>query len=365
MTPRAPHSRGAALVIALAILGLLVLLALSLGAAVRLRLDSAHAATRRALARDHALAALETARGRLRAWAGPEDRITGPGAGGASGASAYPGPAQVWAADGSWIGELTSGRGDAGSAATRLVPIAPGIAGRGPLDVHGLPMSGDTGDGWGGFAVFDEGAKLAVRAGTDVGGIRLQPSPVGPVGAYREIAEADAARVRRMVAFEQLALVVAPSLVRTASAELTLDADPARITVNTDSPAVWQAILESSGVPSEEAAAAAQRAAVGLAAFETAGKRAFGPFESLDAVRSFLATLRPAEPEVEAAAWARIEPFLALRSDRFRVRAVGVVDGPEGTGERTVARAEAVLRRNGKGGGFGVVGFRWLAPDDP
>lgn len=368
MSDRFPAARGAALVIALAILGLLVLVALSLGAAVRLRLESAHAATRRAQARDHASAALEMARAQLEAWVGPETRVTGPGASGMPTAPAFRGPAQVWTSDGAWIGELSSGRGDSATDAPRLVVATAVAGGRGPLEVQGVRLSGDAGSGWGGFAVFDEGAKLPLRtSAAETGGIRLRSSPDGPLGVFRPLAEADPALVRRLVTFGQLALVVAPSLVRAAEDEVVLDSAgvPGRLTVNTDSPAVWQAILETAGLPPGDAATAAVRVAASVAAFETDGKARMGPFTTIAAVRAFLVLVLPEEPEAEEEAWARIEPFLAVRSETFRVRAVGAVDGPGEPGERTVARLEATMRRNGAGGGFVVTGFRWLAPDDP
>lgn len=368
MSDRFPAARGAALVLALAILGLLVLVALSLGAAVRLRLESAHAATRRAQARDHASAALEMARAQLEAWVGPETRVTGPGASGTPTAPAFRRPAQVWTSDGTWIGELSSGRGDGATDARRLIVAAAVAGGRGTLEVQGVPLSGDAGSGWGGFAVFDEGAKLPLRmSAAGSGGIRLRSSSDGPLGVFRPIAEADPALVRRLVVFGQLALVVAPSLVRAAEDEVVLDSGgiSGSLTINTDSPAVWQAILETTGIPPGDAAAAAVGIAVSVAAFETDGKTRMGPFTTIAAVRALLAPVLPEEPEAEEQAWARIEPFLALRSEAFRVRAVGAVDGPGESGERTVARLEATMRRKGAGGGFVVTGFRWLAPDDP
>lgn len=368
MSDRFPAARGAALVLALAILGLLVLIALSLGAAVRLRLESAHAATRRAQARDHASAALEMARARLEAWVGPENRVTGPGASGTRTAPAFRGPTQVWTPDGTWIGELSSGRGDGVTDAPRLIVASAVVGGRETLEVLGAALSGDAGRGWGGFAVFDEGAKLPVRtSAADTGGIRLWSSPEGPLGVFRPIAEVDPALVRRLVVFGQLALVVAPSLVRAAEDEVVLDSGGAsgRLTVNTDSPAVWQAILETAGIPPGDAAAAAAGVAASVAAFETDGKARMGPFTTIAAVRTFLTPVLPEEPEAEEEAWARIEPLLAVRSEAFRVRAVGAVDGPGESAERTVARLEAMMRRKGAGGGFVVTGFRWLAPDDP
>jgi hypothetical protein len=371
MTPRAQHCRGAALVVALAILGLLVLLAVSLGATVRLRFDSAHAATRRAQARDHALVALEMARARLGAWAGPEDRITGPGAGLEPTMPAFRGPAQVWTSDGTWLGELSSGRVAPDSTASRVTLVAAMAGVREALEVAGFSLSGDAGDGWGGFAVFDEGTKLAVRPGSfGDEGIRLRASSGGPLGAFQAIAAADAALVRRMVAFGQLALVASPSLVRAAADELVLEAGAggddgatARLTVNTDSPAVWQAVLEAAGIPAADEIA--PRVAAAVAGFAADGKAGSGPFTDLAAVRVFVAAVVPLEPEAEASAWARIEPLLAVRSDGFRVRAAGVVVGPGEGGDRTIARLEATLRRDRASGRFRVTGFRWLAPDDP
>ncbi len=376
---RRTPDRGAALLLALLLLGLLVGIALALSVSVRLRVQAVGGATAGVAARAHALAALDLALARLDEAAGPTTRVTGTAAFVAPGEAPLRGGASpvamVWEESGAPLARLSSDVASAGlpSRTLRLVGRATFDEVAVEASAFPLPGVGPT-TGWGAYAVFDEGAKLAVRtAAPDESGVQLRSVADGPMAAFGPIARADVWVLRQLVIFEQLRLLAPPSLVRTAFSDLSLEPIwrtgggrvSGRVNVNTASPVAWHAILAQAGVP--QAAERAVRLASDAVAFAAPGKRPGGPFTDLDSVREFLASEIPGDADARTAAWAAVEPLLMVRSDTFRIRAAGQGADASGAPAPAVARVEAVVERRGDAGDrprFGIRHFRWLGPDD-
>lgn len=378
---RGRRERGAALVLALLLLGWTIVIVVALGASVRIHARAAEAAGARAAARSCAFAALEMAWARLESCAGPIERITGAGAFAAPPYDRWAGweqVAAVWQADGTLLARLHSDPPPRSVPRKfiRLLASQPAGADHVAPPALPLPVAG-SGQGWGAYAVFDEGTKLGVRASPgDAEGLRLRSVQSGPAAAFAPLAAIELDALYRLVTFEQMFLVAPPSLVRASRPHLALEPTWVQaggrasggVNVNSVSPVVWQALLEAAGVPSERAA---QVAELGAPAAPTRGIGSNGPpapFLRSEEVRVYLASLLPADGQVADETWARLAPRLHRRSDTFRLRAAGAWTDSEDPRREIIVRLEGLLERSlhpTPGRRFALRMVRWVDGDEP
>jgi len=405
MTPR--RESGFALVITLALLALLVLALYGLSALSKVGSEVSLTSIYQTQARQNALLGLNSALGEVQRYAGEDDVLTGMA--GLTGVSAGGGnPARhwcgVWAGNGQFIHWLASGESGA------LIPSLTGsdslaLLANGSLGADGtdqehvralvIPVILSTGDGFsfrqGGFAwwVGDEGVKLsAVVPDADA-------PVIGQKHAVDELISTlspTAPTLARVEAYAQLAFVPAAPLTpgqlqsnlhalgRTHyswSGSLRL---AGRLNINSTSVRYWRGVaatynrLKPAGSPgiASPASFASAMSSLLIAADPGAGKTANGPYPSVDlflnsaALTQALATSGGTLQEFGNV----MRPWLATRSDTFRIRAYGDALNPSDPA-RTEATAwcEAIVQRvkdnpSGTTGRFVITYFRWLGPDD-
>ncbi len=398
---------GFALVLTLVLLALLVVVVLGLAGLARLGQRQTAMMERHVQARQNALAGLQLALGALQHHAGPDARLTAM----AGVAGVVPGVdgakrrhwCGVWDRDGTWQTWLASG------ASVSVVPslaygtapvllIGPGTVGTETSDSEhvevGLLPVGETGAlAW---WVGDEGVKLSVE--TEADSLQLWPA-TSPTSArqLREALEAGAARLPRVLVYEQLRFLPSPSSLLSNSvsqdnfhhvtrAAVQEDGRVGRLNLNTTSVRVWRAVLEAYNriaaqdpetplFTTARLGTTSTRLRDRFASAGETGKIANGPFVSVEAFwgSEFLAEVLAGSGVSAEQLMAVVGLKLAVRSDTFRVRAYGqagrVLDS--GGVERAEARAwcEAMVQRTseelpGFGRRFRVIGFRWLGSDD-
>lgn len=401
-----PRRDGFALVLVIVVLGLLVLVVYALAALGRVDAQIAATAAARGQARQHALTGLELALGQLQQFAGPDDRLTGmAGMAGLAPGHATRHWAGVWSGDGTWLAWLTSGdegttpvapegadtvvlvgAGSVGASASeqehvrvRLVPVPaalPGGASRGHLA----------------WWIGDEGVKLSARIPAED-----EPAPGARHAVDELLPTLDPASpaLARLLVSEQLAhLPGTPpsagavrarfhSLGRTHAG---LERSPGGVrlragalNVNTTSRDFWRGVAATYNRDRPPArqlaispAALADRLGTGLAAATGPGKRAGGPFTTVDAFleSALLATALQGSGVSPLEFRDGLAPWLTVRSDTFRLRAYGETRNPaEPATVVAAAWCEALVQRQpeefpGAGRRFIVLGFRWLGPDD-
>lgn len=400
---------GFALVLIIILLGLLVVVTYALAILSRVDAQAAATASYRTQAKQHALGALAQALGELQARAGPDDRLTGMAgitgvlAGRGRGTRQWCG---VWSGQGVFLGWLVSGARP--EVAELASPSAITILGEGALGTDGadrehvraglLPVLADAGalpgTPRGRFAwwVADEGVKLSAVIPDDLSALR------GARHALDELIPAldpDAPLIPGVESFEQLAFVPADPLPPSAlqanrhaitRTHLAIAASPEAVrrvagTLNVNSTSVrfWRGVAATynrgrapGGPPGIPASVFAQRVRDGFTDAQEPGKQRAGPFQG---VESFLASDLLAEALRSSDVSPRelgegLRPWLAVRSDTFRVRAYGEA-GNASEGDRIEAAAwcEAILQRTmdelpGHGRRFIVTRFRWLGPDE-
>lgn len=400
--------RGFALVITLALLGLLVLAVVALSALVQVNSQVVASATAQLRARQHAQLALGVALSELQRVAGPDARvtgiagITGIGPGAANTTRHWCG---VWRSEGSFLGWLASGAQPAAAALATGVPDiellgaaavgAPAansehvVAGKLAVpDADGVPT------GRYAWLVLDEGVKTSAYAPSPVGTAPvLFANAANAQARLRDALAAHAGALPRVSAYEQLRVLPAPAAALTASTlqdnlhHVTLTArwvvgDQLRTgfqNVNTNSAIAWRNLLQtyntSPDAPASISAATLSARGTSLqnavAGFSTAGKAAFGPFTAAAGASALLASVFPSGSPTGTQIHAVLAPQLAVRSDTFRVRAYGeALDPADRTRIEAAAWCEAIVQRtpaaapDGLGRRFVVVSFRWLGPGD-
>jgi len=408
---------GFALIITLALLGLLVLAVVALSALVRVGGQVSAAGTYQVQARQNALLGLDVGLGELQRHAGDDAGITAMA--GVTGITANAGSTTrhwcgVWRNDGSLVAWLASGAQtdtaavQAGLSTVELVGSASVgaaaansehvIAGRIPIVVPEIPAAPGVASTVGHYAwlVIDEGVKTPAHS----------PAPlpvVAPVifanatnaqSRLRDGLAAYAANVPRLLTYEQIADLPSPAAVLTPSTlqdnfhHTTLRSrfsngvqlKGGMVNVNTNSAIFWRNLLQTYNIvpgiaaPLTAATVSARGTTMqnGVAAYATAGKLPNGPFTSVTAFGNYLATVFPATGSPTAAQiMAAIGPMLTVRSDSFRIRACGEAANPADPARiEATACCEAVVQRttepapNGQGRKFVIVYFRWLGPDD-
>ncbi len=393
---------GFALVLVVALLGLLVLAAYALSVLARVNSTLAAAKAAQTQARQNALLGLHVALGELQRHAGADERVTGmAGIAGvpAGGAQATRHWAGVWHADGTHLAWLSAG-GEPGVlpalAGLESLPIvATDSLGASVTDrehvrivrqVVPAPPGGRPGSA-GHYAYWtgDEGVKLSLALKDEAA---VEPGRKHAVDAHFPGVVPTAPAVQDLLLYEQVVLTGATTGQRQGgyhSHTLRHDSvtEPGlvsgRLNVNSTSVRYWRGVaatynaLRPAGSPVLNADGFAQEmAARAPEADPTYGKAAGGPFLTLDAFLQGLALT-----EALAAGGGSLidfitvmQPWLTVRSDTFRIRAYGDAVNPVDPARvEAVAYCEAIVQRTttelpGFGRRFVITYFRWLGPGD-
>lgn len=394
--------RGFALVLVVALLGLLVLAAYAVSVLARVNSTLAAAKAAQSQARQNALLGLHVALSELQRHAGEDERITGMAgiagvpAGGTQSTRHWAG---VWSGGGTHLAWLSSGGAPgvlpALGALESLAIVATDSLGASVTDrehvrivrqVVPAPPGGRTGSA-GHYAYWtgDEGVKLSLALQDEAA---VEPGQKHAIDTHFPGVSPNSPAVQDLLLYEQVALTGATTGQRQGgyhSHTLRHDSvtDPGlisgRLNVNSTSVRYWRGVaatynaLRPAGSPVLNADGFAQEmAARAPEADPTYGKSAGGPFLT---VESFL------QGQALIAALAAgggslldfitvMEPWLTVRSDTFRIRAYGDAVNPVDPARvEAVAYAEAIVQRMpeglpGFGRRFAITYFRWLGPDD-
>lgn len=396
------RGRGFALVLTVVLLALLVLVTYALSVLSRVGSDLAATGNYQAQARGHALLAISQAVGALQRYAGEDDMLTGMA--GVSGVPAGPNqPARhwcgVWDRDGALFSWLASGvEGGALIPALNTAEAWPLVA-SGALGADGserehvrarrIPVvvrqRDRSGVPLGSYAwwVGDQGVKLSA----------VLPGERHAIDALVAV-DPDAPLLANVVSYEQIALVpagVTPTalagqlrnsfhaLGRTHVGVTGPAALEGRLNINTTSVLFWRGVgatynrLKPGGAPMISPVAFADTLAQRFPEADPgAGKLANGPFPSVDLFlnsTALTAAIAAAGGSIQDFGDA-MRPWLAVRSDTFRVRGYGDAVNPADPGRvEAGAWCEAIVQRvkdnpGSSAGRFIITYFRWLGPDD-
>ena len=410
---------GFALLITLGLLALLVLTVLTLSSLVRISGQISSAATYQVQARQNALLGLNVGLSELQRHAGDDTRITGMA--GIAGIAPLAANSTrhwcgVWENSGAFVAWLTSGAPNSAvatppPAANSIELVADGsvgakaadsehvVAGKIAITVTEMPNSPGVSATIGSYAyaVLDEGVKIPANAPGSVLGVApvvFSTSATSAQGKLRDAIAANTANLPKTFCYEQLSLLPTPATALTPSIlqdnlhHTTLTSrfvnggnlQTGKVNVNTNSAKVWRSVLQTYNL---QLAAPVQIASGTVSSKGTtiqntiagsvvSGKAVNGPFTSVAAFSTYLATVFPASGSPTAAQiMAVITPMLAVRSDTFRIRGYGDALNPvDPTKIESIANCEAIVQRttapaaNGQGNKFVVLYFRWLGADD-
>jgi hypothetical protein len=389
-------------VLTVVLLALLVLVTYALSVLSRVGSDVAATGNYQVQAREHALLGLSQAIGALQRYAAEDDMLTGMA--GVAGIPAGPNqPARhwcgVWDRDGGLFRWLASGADGsilipALNTAEAWTLVASGSLGadgsekehvrvlRVPVTVNNRDRSAAS-LGSHAWWVGDEGVKLSA----------VLPAERHAIDALVAI-EPDAPLLANVVSYEQLALVpggVTPTALAgqlrnnfhaLGRSHLSVTGPvvvEGRLNINTTSRAFWRGVAETYNrlKPTN------YRTVLSMAFANTmcdrirgadpgAGKSVHGPYPSVDLFLNSMAL----GDALSASGGFLVEfgdvmrPWLAVRSDTFRVRAYGdAVNPSDPTRTEAAAWCEAIVQRvkddHGRSAGrFIITYFRWLGPDD-
>lgn len=405
---------GFALILVIALLGLLVLGVVALSALVRVSGEISLSTGRQSSAHQNALLGLRLACSELQRHAGEDGQVTGMA--GISGVGAGGGQATrhwcgVWGPDGRFVAWLASGAGTGDAAlepgVEAIALVGTGAAGAAASESEHVvagrvaipfPSQGSRANVGGyAFVVLDEGVKISAYSPPDLWASgeavpRLAPASGSAQNRLAAALATYASRLGTVLCYEQLSVLPAPAAPLPKSTlqdnfhHVTLTAlsvagaqhRSGTININTTSRHVWASLLATYNavpgvepVPSERIAELGAEIAGEFAA-EASGKSGQGPFTSVSGFgASGLLTRHLPHPLIAAEVFAALQPILTVRSDTFRIRAYGdanAVSGPAAAQAR--AWCEAIVQRtprsaaSGVGRTFRVVYFRWLGPDD-
>lgn len=413
---------GFALVLTLALLAMLVLLTLAISALSRVDSKLAATSTFQTQAKQTALTALQVALGDLQQHAGADSVVTGMA--GVSGVTLASGSRQrnwcaVWPVlAGPTLGEphwLASGA-KTGSTPQIDLPkfsilqivregsatIASGS--RDFVEVGLLPIESEGPDhvvstnGSYAYWIADEGVKISAAL-TDAQAQTFGGAPYRP-NAQRllsQLSQTDS-QSGNLISYAQLRQAVAKGGdIKTPFHELTATAVslPSSLTattpkakgyvygavnINTTSNSVWQALLESKTSSGQVLNSSGKESnlATKITGDLEKQKRPFVSLDDLLATKLIKTALDTRSPKVttttQEAIVDALRPYLAVRSDTFRIRAYGEAINPASAPGKPItestAYCEAIVQRtpDPSPGGFGkkfvIVYFRWLGPDD-
>lgn len=396
-------TRGFALVLTLALLGLLVLAIFALSALVRVNGQVSASSTTQLQARQNALLALRVALGELQKVAGPDARVTGIGGLTAS-VSGNNHPARYWCGvwNGSQVTWLASGSTNGtipNLGASDLAIVANGSLGAYAstnendfVRVLKVPVSGPRADGSFGilgayaFWVGDEGTKLSAKLGDaetaisggkhELSALITALSPTSPQLAnatlYEQLSSiSGVSAANRRGSFHQLTLT--HRSVRADGSGLLAGT----MNVNSSSVRFWRAVGQTYNrlkPSSDPMLTSTSVSATSFAGRMSARVKAVGPYRS---VGDFFGDAEVKKiVEDNSASWSSfrttLEPWTVVRSDTFRVRAYGEAANPiDSSNVEASAYCEAIVQRETSllvsavptlGRRFVVVQLRWLSP---
>lgn len=393
---------GFALVITVVLLALLVLVVYALSTLTRVGADVSATGNYQTQARQHALLGLNRAVGALQRYTGEDDMLTGMG--GLTGIPAGPGqPARHWAAV--WDGNGQFFHWLASGADTTLLPVLTGadslaLVASGALGADGTdkehvrvllqPVVVNTRERAGlrlgnyAWSMSDEGVKLSAG---------LPGTERHAIDALITLAP-DTPRLANTVSYEQIALVPTTITSTALAGQLrnsfhalghlhrsVVGPVPAAglLNINTTSHPFWRGLaatynrLKPGSAPTISPVAFADwmRDHI-LAADPGAGKAANGPYPSVDLFlnSAALTGALTASGGSVLAFGDVMRPWLAVRSDTFRVRAYGdAVNPADASRIEATVWCEAIVQRvkataTSSQGHYEIIYFRWLGPDD-
>lgn len=381
--------RAFALVLVLALLGLVVLVALTLATLSRVSHQAARANDHRVQARQNALLALHAAIGQLQLHVGTDPVLTGMAgvAGVPSGASSRARHwCGIWNSDRSFVTWLASGvTGEAVPDLSQgIILVSTSSLGADNTDrehVRALrvplysrsPQGDEHENGGYAFWVGDEGVKLSI----------VIPDEVSAVSGAKHVIDQQFPSVAttspdllRIISYEQVNLVGATTTQRqggfhtygrTHYSVTNSALSAGLLNVNSNSSRYWTGV-GATLIRNNPAAAGS----LTIAQFANAAVGLLGrPFRTVD---EFLTAIAPRLTATNAPTTAfseAIRPWLAVRSDTFRIRAYGdCVNTDTAIPREAVAYCEAIVQRtpemlpDGIGRRFVITYFRWLGPDD-
>jgi len=392
---------GFALIITVLLLGLLVLVIYGLSALGRVGTDISASGTYQTQARQHALLGLAQATGALQHYAVADDVLTGMAgiAGMPEGANQ---PARQWCGVWDSSGQFRHWLASGGSGAA--VPVLTGsdaiaLTASGTLGADGvdrehvavlmLPVIMPTRDRaavlFGHYAwwVGDEGVKLSLVLPAEKHGIdELVTLPPDAPLLANVLSYEQASWIPTTVSQAVLAGQLRTnfhSLGRTHLGWAGAVQVPGSLNVNSSTARYWRGVAATYNRHKAATAPALAPAAFGTwmrdhitLADPTIGKAANAPYASVALFlnSAALAGALGNDSELLAAFSETMRPWLAVRSDTFRVRAYGDAVNPSDTIKmESTACCEAILQRikddpGSAEGRFVVTYFRWLGPDD-
>jgi hypothetical protein len=354
-------------------------------------------------ARQHALLGLSRALGELERFAGNDDLLTGmAGVGGIPAGAGQPRRhwAAVWDGNGQFFRWLASGADEPlltneGDSVLLVGSGSLGVDGndrehvRVRLETVAVPtrQGGMRRLGRYGWWAGDEGVKLSISV----------PSASAPTTdgrhSFSALAEmpdsAGTDRLGRLLTYEQIELIGVPpgdrrrnfhvlSLTHYGWAGTTRLAG--RLNINSTSERYWSGVAETyNGLKGPGAPTILNPAGFGRAISESfhaadpgAGKAEGGPFPSVDLFLNSVALTNalPGPSSLLLSFGDVMRPWLAVRSDTFRVRAYGeALNSSDSARSEAGAWCEAIVQRTkddptATEGRFMIIRFRWLGPDD-
>lgn len=411
MTMQESRQNGFALVMTLALLGVLVLAIFALSVLVRVGTQTVVTTAAQVQARQNALTGLAIGIGELQRAAGPDEAVTAmAGVAGVALTSAASTRhwCGVWRNDGSFVTWLASGAISSTSVATETVNLVavgsvgnasstsanvekqPVVAGKIDIEISSV-VAPAVNAGRYAFVVIDEGTKFAAYAPVEN---RAVPSVSPFIGQsmlsdqvkLKNAIEASSS-TSALLSYEQLNLIgtqVTRGVLQDCFHYVTLtnrflagnEYRTGMINVNTTSTLVWRSMLETyntlPGVTPITTVNARGLAIGNNFAASTVGKANNTPFTSTEGFRAYLTTIFPVNGSPTAQqVFNALAPLLAVRSDTFRVRAYGeATNATDQTKIEATAYCEAIVQRtpemmpDGSGRRFVITYFRWLGPDD-
>ncbi len=383
-------SHGFALVLVIALLGLLVLVTYALSVLGRVNAQLGTTTGYRIQARQNALMGLKLALGELQQHAGADDRITGMAgisgvpAGGNNSGRHWSG---VWTGDGQFVRWLASG-GETGSippmpdgAAIALVAansLGASVTDREHarvlrrqvtiLNQTGMPQVPGNYAYW----VGDEGVKLSL---TIPEAEAVVPNLKHAINLHFSGVSPDSPVLAKLLAYEQVNLVGATTIQRQGgfhSHTLTHRRVVGNVllagglNVNSNSVRYWIGVGATFVRLNPSAGANLSPTGFGTAAAALPGRPFVVVGEFIDAIAIYLIGNGVSVAEFIAT----MQPWFTARSDTFRIRAYGDAVNPiDATQVEAVAYCEAVVQRTveeipGFGRRFVITYFRWLTPDE-
>jgi hypothetical protein len=400
MNPRQRPS-GFALIVIVLLLGLLVLVMYGLSVLTRIGTEVAAGGVYQVQARQHALLGLGQAVGGLQQFAVDDEVLTGMA--GISGTPEGAGEVArhwcgVWDRNGQFLRWLASGESGVGlpdlTGSDAIVLAANGTLGADGIDrehvrVRALPVVVNGRDGiarrLGHYAwwVGDEGVKLSL----------VLPEAKQGIDEFLTLAP-DAPLLANVLSYEQASWVPASVSQAVLAGQLRTNFHalgrthlgwagpalaPGRLNVNSSSARYWRGVAATYNRIKAAPAPAIAPADFGIwmrdhvALVDTGtGRAAYSPYSSIDQFLNGAAlagALGGDNQRLQAFAEA-MRPWLAVRSDTFRVRAYGdAVNPSDATRVEATAWCEAIVQRLkddpvSTQGRFVITYFRWLGVDD-